>query len=228
MTGNLRPSPALHTARRFWADEGGASLVEFALVITLFLFLLLAIIDFGRIGHAWVSANKATQLAARLAAVRPQACEGVVSTIVPTKNERGSDRSLQFGALCRAGEHVCDTPVPATCPGSALNPTALEIFNAVRPLLPAETTIENMHYTYAFNPDPESIGGAYVPMGFLGGPYVPMVTVEFIDVRFRFISQLRFFVTALTGQSSTLGAQLTLPGMSVSLPAEDLSLGMDG
>lgn len=209
-------SGARRRVRAFCADECGASLVEFALVITLFLFLLLAIIDFGRIGHAWVGANKATQLAARIAAVRPPACAGV-----PLFNVRGTAVSPPaFGALCRAGSGVCLTPSPpiTSCQGVATNATALEIFTAVRPLIPAGTTIGQMRYSYAFDPN----------LGFLGGPYVPMVTVEFTSVNFTFISQLGAFVTALTGQSSTLGTPLRLPGMSVSLPAEDLALGMDG
>ena len=226
MTGNLRPSPALHAARRFWADESGASLVEFALVITLFLFLLLAIIDFGRIGHAWVSANKATQLAARLAAVRPPVCDGV-----PTTNVRGLNTTPAFGALCRAGSGVCRAPTPAviSCPGVATSATAQEIFTAIRPLIPASTTVDHLRYSYAFDAN----------LGFLGGPYVPMVTVELFGppnpppgeppgVPFVFISQLRFFVTALTGQSSDLGNEITMPGMSVSLPGEDLNLGTGG
>ena len=198
----------------FWADESGASLVEFALVITLFLFLLLAIIDFGRIGHAWVGANKATQLAARVAAVRPPACPGL-----PLLNLRGNSGSPPaFGALCRAGSGVCANPGIITCPGSAANATALEIFTAVRPLIPAQTTIGQMRYSYTFDPN----------LGFLGGPYVPMVTVEFTSVNFTFISQLGVFFPALTGQNSTLGTPISLPGMSVSLPAEDLALGTAG
>ena len=214
MTDTLRPSPALHTARRFWADEGGASLVEFALVITLFLFLLLAIIDFGRIGHAWVGANKATQLAARLAAVRPPVCAGV-----PLRNNRGDAVAAPaYGALCRAGSGVCFAAPAAICSGSAANATALEIFTAIRPLIPAGTTIGQMRYSYAYDPN----------LGFLGGPYVPMVTVEFTSVNFTFISQLGVFLTAMTGQYSTLGTPLNMPGMSVSLPGEDLALGTEG
>lgn len=198
----------------FLKDEDGASLVEFALVVTLFLFLLLAIIDFGRIGHAWVGANKATQLAARLAAVRPPACAGV-----PLRNERGAALAPPaFGALCRADVGVCLAAATATCLGGSNNATALEIFTAVRPLIPAGTTIDQMQYSYAFDPN----------LGFLGGPYVPMVTVEFTGVNFFFISQLGAFVTALTGQNSTLGTPLALPGMSVSLPGEDLALGTEG
>jgi Flp pilus assembly pilin Flp len=210
--------PQVHIALRravrdFWADEDGASLVEFSLVVLLFLFLLFAIIDFGRIGHAWVGANKATQLAARLAAVRPPVCPGV-----PLMNVRGGAGSPPaFGALCRAASGVCANPGVITCTGTAANSTALEIFTAVQPLVPT-TTIGQMTYTYQFDQN----------LGFLGGPYVPMVTVEFTGVNFTFISRLSAFVVGLTGQASTLGAALTMPGMSVSLPGEDLALGTDG
>jgi Flp pilus assembly pilin Flp len=204
-----------HIAQGFWHDESGASLVEFSLVVTLFLFLLFGIIDFGRIGHAWVGANKATQLAARLAAVRPPACSGVT---FPPLNLRGTNTSLNFGSLCRAASGVCANPGTFTCQGDATNTTAQEIFTAVRPLVPPGTTISQMRYSYAFDAN----------LGFLGGPYVPMVTVEFTSVNFTFISQLGAFVTALTGQTSTLGGPLSMPGMSVSLPGEDLALGMDG
>ena len=214
MTGEVRLPNAQGTLRRFWADETGASLVEFALVIMLFLFLLLAIIDFGRIGHAWVGANKATQLAARLAAVRPPACPNV-----PLLNVRGGAVTAPaFGALCRAGSGVCLAVPAVICPGNAANATAQEIFTAVRPLVPAGTTIGQMRYSYTFDPN----------LGFLGGPYVPMVTVEFTSVNFTFISQLGVFVTAMTGRTSTLGTPLSMPGMSVSLPGEDLALGTDG
>ncbi len=222
MTAGANISVAGRALRRFWADENGANLVEFSLVVTLFLFLLLGIIDFGRIGHAWVGANKATQLAARLAAVRPPACPGV-----PARNVRGNASPTEdFGALCRAGPDVCFDPGPVldskvgpiTCTGSATNATALEIFTAVRPLIPGGTTIDQMTYSYAFDPN----------LGFLGGPYVPMVTVEFTGVTFTFVSQLGAFVEALTGRNSTLGTPISMPGMSVSLPGEDLALGTDG
>ena len=225
MTRRIGASAARGRVRHFCADEGGASLVEFALVVTLFLFLLLGIIDFGRIGHMWVGANKATQLAARLAAVRPPACPGV-----PQFNVRGTALSPPaFGALCRAGSDICLPAPVVACQGVATNATALEIYTAIRPLAPT-TTIDQMRYTYAFDPN----------LGFLGGPYVPMVTVELGDpplrrgdptvpLTFPFISPLWPFVTALTGQSSDLGrVGLKLPVMSVSLPGEDLNLGTGG
>jgi Flp pilus assembly pilin Flp len=198
---------------RFRREEDGANLVEFSLVVLLFLFLLFAIIDFGRMANAWVGANKATQIGARIAAVRPPACAGV-----PQLNVRGSDPTPNFGSLCRAGTGTCADPGAVTCVGEAANATANEIFTAVRPLLPPGTAINNLRFRYTFDPN----------LGFLGGPYVPMVTVELEGVEFIYVSQLGIFMQALTGNASNVGDDLAIPRMSVSLPAEDLALGTGG
>jgi hypothetical protein len=190
----------LDPARRFLREEAGAGLVEYALVILLFLTLLFGIIDFGRLGFAVVSANKANQIAARIAAVRPPVCPGV-----PTRNLRGADTDATFGTLCRAGTGICAAPNVPPCSGSADNPTAAEIFAAVRPLLPPGAEIADLEFTYSYDEN----------LGFLGGPFVPMVTVELDDVPFNFVVPL-----------GRLTAGITLPRMSVSLPGEDLAQGM--
>lgn len=213
--------PCAPVLRRFRDCESGAGLVEYAMVVLLFLFLLFAIIDFGRLGNATVSANKATQIAARLAAVQPPACLPANFNLDTLRYQRGADSSAyQFGTMCRHREtdniplEICAPPVDAilTCLGSAANPTAAQVFAAVRPLLPPNAAIENLRFTYSFDPN----------LGFLGGPYVPMVTVEITDVNFSFVSPLGQIAGALTGIPSTLGADITLPAISVSLPGEAL------
>ncbi|MBE0413738.1 TadE/TadG family type IV pilus assembly protein [Yoonia sp.] len=200
--------------RRFASDQSGAALVEYALVILLFLFLLFAIIDFGRLANAWVAANKATQIAARIAVVRPPVCPGV-----PDLNVRGPAPGITaFGALCRLGTGICADPGTFTCQGNDTNATSVEIMQAIRPLMPPGTTAENLRFSYSFDPD----------LGFLGGPYVPMVTVAFTDVDFVFVSQLGRMIGVMTGNTSGLGGDLPMPGMSVSLPAEDLAHGSGG
>jgi Flp pilus assembly pilin Flp len=199
--------------RRFGREEDGANLVEFSIVVLLFLFLLFAIIDFGRMANAWVGANKATQVAARIAAVRPPACAGV-----PRTNQRGALTTPAFGTLCRFGGGTCADPGPVECGGDAANATAAEVFAAVRPLLPPGTAIGNLRFRYTHDPD----------LGFLGGPYVPMVTVELQNVEFTYVSQLGIIIEAMTGDASDLGTNLAIPPMSVSLPGEDLALGTEG
>jgi hypothetical protein len=55
-----------------------------------------------------------------------------------------------------------------------------------------------------------------------------MVTVELEGVDFTYVSQLGIIMEALTGDASNVGADLAIPRMSVSLPAEDLALGTGG
>lgn len=214
-----RIPPARTAIRRFLRNDTGAGLVEFSLVILLFLFLLFAIIDFGRLGAATVSANKATQIAARTAVVSPYAC--LPAGARPEYVRGSSTANYPFGTSCtyEGDSDICAPSVvtPLTCQGATTNATAQAIYTAVLPLLPPGTEIENLRFTYAFDPN----------LGFLGGPYVPMVSVELTDVDFTFVSPLGRIAGVLTGTTSTLGADIRLPGMRVSMPGEALA-GGDG
>jgi len=50
--------------------EGGQSLVEFALVLPIFLLVLFAIVDFGMAFHAWITVTNSAREGARLGSVR--------------------------------------------------------------------------------------------------------------------------------------------------------------
>jgi len=50
--------------------EHGQSLVEFALVIPIFLLVLFAIVDFGMAFHAWITVTNSAREGARVGAVR--------------------------------------------------------------------------------------------------------------------------------------------------------------
>lgn len=200
--------------RRYRAGEEGATLVEFALVVLFFLFLLFAIIDFGRLAYAWSSAQKATQVAARVAAVREPACGGV-----PQMNARGAGGAgYRFGTMCSVGANLCLDPGTISCTGNPANATVTEIFRRVRPLLPVNATEANLRFTYRYDAN----------LGFLGGPYVPMVTVDLEGLQFEFVSNLGRMIGPLIGTTSTLGADIALPRMSVTTPGEDLALGTAG
>jgi Flp pilus assembly protein TadG len=56
--------------RRTGKREGGQSLVEFALVLPIFLLVLFAIVDFGMAFHAWITVTNSAREGARLGAVR--------------------------------------------------------------------------------------------------------------------------------------------------------------
>ena len=53
--------------------EGGQSLVEFALVLPIFLVVLFAIVDFGMAFHAWITVTNSAREGARIGAVHAPA-----------------------------------------------------------------------------------------------------------------------------------------------------------
>lgn len=201
----------------FWRDERGATLVEFSIALAFFLLLLFGMVDFGRLAYHRVSAEKAMHIAARLAAVRPAACAGL-----PTVNGRGTTAVVpkpRFGTSCSAGANYCASQASLVCTGSASNATASEIWTRIGSILPPDVAIDNMQISYTFDPN----------LGFLGGPYVPLVTAELVGAKFTFISPLGQLANIATGAvSSGLGGTINFPSMSVSLPGEDLASGTNG
>lgn len=197
-------------------DETGAVSVEFAIVIALFFFVFLVLFDFGRIAFSQVMAEKATHLAARTAVVRPPACLGV-----PDIHARGNEVSNpSFGTSCSASGYTGTICVQQsfTCFGNAGNATATEIWGRISSLLPTSASISDLSFSYVSKQS----------LGFLGGPYTPMVTVELDLGDFTFISPLGALSVAAGAVSPALGASFDYPIFSVSLPAEDLALGNDG
>jgi len=61
--------------RRTGKKEGGQSLVEFALVLPIFLLILFAIVDFGMAFHAWITVTNSAREGARVGAVRASAAD---------------------------------------------------------------------------------------------------------------------------------------------------------
>ena len=216
MSRRLRP------LRRFGEDARGTTLVELAFVIPLFLLFLFGLIDFGRLAYHWVAAEKATAIAARIATVRLPACGGVPDSYV-----RGDNTTIAFGTNCSFTNGVCTVPGTVTCTGNASNATAAEIWGRIAPLLPNDAEISNLRFTYS--PDGDSSDGVVEQIGFLGGPYVPTVTVELEDLVFRFATPLSGLANLASGATgSTISSDIAIPTMSVSMPGEDLNFGTEG
>lgn len=209
---SLRARPAT-----FLRDEDGATLVEFSIVISLFLLIFFGLIDFGRLAYHIVTAERAVQAAARIAAVRPPACPGVPQVLsIASSAPAGTD----YGTNCSASGGICQDPGPITCLGDAANPTAAEAWSQVQVSLPGGSSISNLRFSYTYD----------ARLGFLGGPYVPVVTVALEDVTFDFVTPLSALAT-LAGAApggASLGSTIALPAMSVSLPGEDLAQGENG
>ena len=191
-------------------DETGAVAVEFAIVVALLFFMLFMLLDFGRIAFQQVMAEKAAHLAARTAVVRPAACP-----LVPQIHTRGTASSApKFGTSCSAAADVC-VPLVFTCAGDATNATAAEIWTRVTPWLPANAVIGNLTFTYETDSD----------LGFLGGPFTPVVTVDINPPNLQFISPLGALASLAGAVSPGFGSSFNSPIFSVSLPAEDLASG---
>ena len=107
--------------RRTGKGEGGQSLVEFTLVLPIFLLVLFAIMDFGMAFNAWITVTNSAREGARLGAVHPpldvpsSPCNGKssleqcikdrVRATADTLNQANLDVSVQ-GAQGTAGESV--------------------------------------------------------------------------------------------------------------------------
>lgn len=219
MTGNLRPIRTIRRAlRRLRRDQNGASMVEYSIVLGLFLLLFFALIDFGRLAYSFVLAEKAVQIAARTAAVRPPVCAGVPA--VNLRPDPVPPGSPAFGADCGTAGGICAAVDPVTClaseatAGSQLA-TANEIWTRIETLMPTDATRANLRFTYADG-----------QIGFLGGPYVPLMTVEIVGLNFEFVSPLGALAGLAGGTATTLGeAPITFPRISVSITGEDLMQG---
>ncbi len=208
-----------HSARlsRFLRAEDGSTMVEYGMVISLFLLILFGLIDFGRLAFHVVASERATQAGVRIAAVRPAACTGVPLRLM---RDAAAPASTEYGTSCNAGGPICADPGPVTCAGNAGNATAAEVWATVQPVLPPNATIANLRFTYSFDPN----------LGFLGGPYVPVVSLRIDNLGFNFVTPLSSLAVAAGAAAGgpAWDQGLVLPTQSVSLPAEDLAQGEDG
>ena len=200
---------------RFAQDQSGATLVELAILIPTLLLLVMGAIEFGRFGYNEAMAQKATELAARTAAVRPAVCDDVPETFGPVTDTTGEPP--RFGTLCRAG-NVCATPGSGefTCTLAESNASADEIWQTIAPLLPRGLERGNIQMRYTHDDR----------LGFLGGPYTPIVTAELVQFDFQFITPLGLLANLATfGDDSAIANTIRFPNMSASLPGEDLGQG---
>jgi TadE-like protein len=200
-----------------WRNQEGSTLVEFAIVISLFLLIFFGLLDFGRLAYHVVASERAVQAGARIAAARPAACVGVPNFLTRATDAPGD---IEFGTSCNAGGPICADPGQLSCSGSADNATAAEVWAVVRPVLPPGARISNLRFTYDFDPN----------LGFLGGPYVPVVTVELENLGFDFVTPLSSLavVAGAAPGGPAWDSGVLLPEQSVSLPGEDLAQGEDG
>lgn len=156
-------------------DEGGGPAVEFAIVIFALVSLTMAIIDFGRATWQWNAAQKATQVAARIAVVRDP-------LYLPIKfhfNCEPQPPVEVLGLLCvdsdtGAMRPECDfDTVVCTrngCDGQPYDPEQAKQFAEM---------FDAMLYAYPWLEEDDEISITYTAtkLGFIGKPGGPVVTV---------------------------------------------------
>jgi hypothetical protein len=214
--------------QRFAREESGTTLIELAMVISIFLALFFIILDFGRMASEYVFTEKAVQRAARIATVRPPLCTGLPSFQQPAS---GVTPAPKAGTFCRAG--ACEPFAARTCTGDLTNETFQEIWfgsdraaggvPGIREMLPRDAVPANFVFRYA--PDPN--------LGFVGGPISGVVTVGLNEAAgSRLLFRSVFPLHALLGLSGANASAaddvprqegIPFPILSVSLPSEDLS-----
>jgi Flp pilus assembly protein TadG len=184
--------------------ERGATTVEFVVVVPVFLILFLLVIEVASAFFWWKTAEKATQLGARIAIVRDAAV-----TDLPLRNPKRD--GAVFGIACAAASNPCNFDNQSTwiCTGtgSTCNSVAFQvIMSEMRRIFGQAITDDNLTITYK-----------YVGLGYAGGPFIPSVTVTLSGVRFG------LFMGFLSGLAGAGDALLFLPDISATLTGEDLS-----
>ena len=173
---------------RLFKHDGGASAVEFALVLPLFLFMMLGMIDVGRWLWTYNRAEKATQMGVRQAVVTAGASgqfdpknnifTGVYSSYLGTGGLTQGDviPTSAFGKItCDQSSCTCaTTPCPSTLTRNATEFT--DIVTRMQQFMPS-ITAANVKIEY-------STSG----LGYVGNPsgadLAPLVTVRLQNLAF--------------------------------------------
>ena len=197
--------------RRLTRDEGGGPLAEFALTFPLLFVIGLVALDFSWVFTRIAMAEYAAHVAVRTAAVRPAVCPGVPDSI-----ERKDGLTTRFGELCTHPDAPCNYPATIQCTGAGTD-VGGEIIDMVEVFLPAGASEANLQFTYA--PPPDS------SIGFLGGPYVPIVSVSLINLQHNFILPIPTLLSPWSGSAGGAFAPITLGPFTATMPGEDLNDG---
>jgi Flp pilus assembly pilin Flp len=194
-----------------WRESSGAVAVEFGLVGSMFIVMLLGIMEFGTAFWQWNQATKALQLGVRLAAVSdPVSSDLKTMTGVSGSVEEG-DPMPYFQRVCSGASQTCSGGTydagamrtlvfgrgNATCPTTQQRyPAMCQLFPRIRP--------ENLTVEYTQT----GLGFAGRP----GGP-IPSITIRVTGIDFEFVAL-----------DKMLGLpKIPMAGLAASATAEDLS-----
>lgn len=197
-----------------WRTDGGAALIEAALVLPVLLILVFGVADLALFLWQRNSAHKAVFLGARKAIVSASVAAGPGLTRADSANYW---HDLPLGQRCATdGDRTGPCPVfvvsctvrgQCVCPGfGRCNYTFVEarltpIFAAMRAILP-QLRADQIEISYATN-----------GLGYVGRPVpVPVnVTVKIVDLRYDLL-----FLDGILGSSLAINASATLLGENMS------------
>jgi Flp pilus assembly protein TadG len=135
------PPPPRRTARsRAWARDRGQSVVEFALLLPVFLLILVVAVDFGRLFFTWVQIHNAAREAAAVGSYSPTDTAGMSSRVAAEKNAQGQkgENAVTVSSTCAnpAGTTItCASAPGGTGAGNTITVTVSEHFSFLTPLI---------------------------------------------------------------------------------------------
>ncbi len=197
--------------------ESGAALLEFTVVVMVFLLVLFGTVEFSYLFYQWNAATKAVQFGARLAAVSP-----------PVSSDLSALTGMEGGTLPGgAMEPFNRACVGATgvCSGGTYSATAMQTLvygrgNTVCVNPPqSQLTIGMCNLFWRITPQNVTVSYNYTGLGYAGRPGgpVPTITVELSGLTFQYIF-LNGLVPGLSSKS--------LPGFRTTMTGEDLGNGV--
>ena len=193
--------PLLHRLAR---EERGAAAAEFGLICLVFVSMLLAVIDMGRLAWTINSAKAATREGVRLAVVSPIVSSYMAGYDGLSQNMAGGSTVPDMAFRCSGASSTC-TQIVGSGGTTGFDATTFAAVLAKMQSYDPDITAANVVITYR-----------HVGLGKVGNPYAPdmepLVTVS---------------LTGMTFQSAALQvvgvAPFTLPNMASTLSGESLT-----
>jgi Flp pilus assembly pilin Flp len=195
----------------FLRDESGSTAVEFGLVGTSFILLLLAIMDFGNAFWQWNQASKAVQLGVRLAAVSNPVSSDLKSLDGTTLGALPGDPMPYFKRVCNGATASC---TGGTFDQNAMNTIVYGRGNTACPSTPQNFPPMCMLFPRV-RPQNVVIEYAQTGLGFAGRPGgpVPTISLRLTGLNYDFIIL-----------NDLLGLQrISMSGLSATATAEDMA-----
>lgn len=196
------------SARRFLKTDSGAASIEYVILLLPLIALVFLSFQIALAYHFALTAQKAVELGARIAAVRDP-----VNTAMPAINELDPGSGFSVGKPCGLGACLAPGGGPWTCSGDDLSgedcdaAAFVQIFDEVA------------RVAYLLDPSDLSVTYSYVGLGFAGGPFTPIIEVSIRERPFF----LQFFFNLAFGSGEDTSRELNLPAVAASAIAEDLS-----